>query len=89
MEHINEVLLPKLCPEVPIEKNRITERAACHWLWKLGYHNTESRKGAYVDGHEWPDVHAYHSKFICYMSQEKGIGRQVNDPIAEISVIEC
>jgi hypothetical protein len=74
-KHVNEVLLPKLRPDSPIDKNCITERTAQRWLWKLGYRNMESRKGAYMDGHERPDVIAYRKVFIDYMSHEKGIGR--------------
>ncbi|KAF8330037.1 uncharacterized protein EI90DRAFT_3124842 [Cantharellus anzutake] len=51
-KHVNEVLIPGLTLEAQVGKNSITERTVQCWLWKLGYRNVESRKGAYMDGHE-------------------------------------
>ncbi|KAF8319164.1 uncharacterized protein EI90DRAFT_3132862 [Cantharellus anzutake] len=74
-KHINEELLPKLQADSPPKENIISECAAQRWLWKLGYRSVESRKGAYIDGHEQPDVIESHKKFIQSMSREEGIGK--------------
>src|SRR5258708_12570274 len=65
-----------LFPEGTYKK--ISEPTAQWWLWKLGYRNTESKKGIYSDSHEWPDVLAYQKKFIDHMSMDNGYGSYVS-----------
>ncbi len=77
MQYVNETMLPSLFPNETCQK--ISEWMAQQWLWKLGYWNTETKKGMYTDSHEQPDVLAYQKKFIEYMSMDKGYGRYVNE----------
>src|SRR5258708_10179759 len=77
MQYVNETMLPSLFPNETRQK--ISEQMAQQWLWKLGYRNTETKKGMYTNGHERPNVLAYRKKFIEYMSMDKGYGRYINE----------
>ena len=73
MHYINEKLLPSLFPDGKAKV--VSESMTQQWLWKLGYQSVESKKGIYIDGHEWPDVLEYCKKFISHMSSETGLSR--------------
>jgi hypothetical protein len=50
-------------PELNINlANRISERTACWWLIKLGWHWTVVQKGVYMDGHDRDNVVEYWNK---------------------------
>jgi hypothetical protein len=62
MKQVNDIIIPNL--GLTLGGSKITEQAACRWLRKLGYERRLVTKGAYVDGHERPDVVEYRKKFI-------------------------
>lgn len=62
MKQVNEVIIPNL--GLSLGSSKISEHAARRWLRKLGYERRLVTKGAYVDGHERPDVVEYRKKFL-------------------------
>ena len=62
MKQVNNEILPSL--GFDSGGHKISEKAACRWLAKLGYELKEVKKGIYVDGHEREDVVAYQKKFL-------------------------
>ena len=61
-KQVNEFIIPAL--GLGLGRQRISEHCAHHWLHKLGYGDTEVRKGIYVDGHKRPDVVEHRQKFL-------------------------
>jgi len=64
---LNDIILPSL--GVSTQKP-LCERMAWHWLMKLGWTWTILRKGVYMDGHERPDVVAYHQNVFLLKMKE-------------------
>ncbi|KIJ43225.1 hypothetical protein M422DRAFT_253429 [Sphaerobolus stellatus SS14] len=62
MKQVNEVIIPGLGLDLGGQK--ISERCARRWLFKLGYELCEAKKGMYVDGHEHPDVVEYRKEML-------------------------
>ncbi|KAF7984096.1 hypothetical protein HWV62_16698 [Athelia sp. TMB] len=60
--HVNNIILPTLGLTGP--NDRICTHTAWNWPKKLGYICKDVKKGIYVDGHEQPNVIAYHEKFL-------------------------
>ena len=75
MNHVNTILLPQLFPDASPRRNKICKRTAKCWLWKLGFRCVESRKGAYIDGHEREDVIEYRKEYLDFFLYDTGIGR--------------
>jgi hypothetical protein len=48
---------------------KVSERQAVRWLHLLGFSRKEYSKGAYVDGHERPDVVEYREQFLQRISK--------------------
>ena len=63
---VNEELLPNHALE-PGYPRKVSRETARKWLHELGFCVFDSKKGTYVDGHEWQDVTEYHAKFLCKM----------------------
>ena len=63
-EWINNDLLPIVREKHPSIPDTISIRTARCWLCKLGFDPCSTRKGVYIDGHEWSDVVEYRKLYL-------------------------
>ncbi|KAJ2922656.1 hypothetical protein H1R20_g14444, partial [Candolleomyces eurysporus] len=78
---VNEVIIPAL--GLNLGGAKISEGCARRWLHKLGYNQTEAKKGMYVDGHERPDVIAYRTKLLEELARYEHLRTKYDDRTLE------